>query len=110
MKMFRVCQLRTIDTHKNNHSQVLVLPIYIKLCRFTKHVLFIDETISPTSIGAYFENNGYECTPCKHTERTRKMMASHPVIHSEQTQGYTDSCDYNEFYEWLGAVACDIDW
>ena len=75
-----------------------------------QHALFVDETISPTSIGAYFENNGYECTVCKHTERTRKMMASHPVINSEQTQGDTDSCDYNELYEWLGAVACDIDW
>ena len=71
---------------------------------------FTDKTISASSIGAYFENNGYECTLCRQTQRTKKMMAPCPVIHSDHTRGGTDSCDYQEFYEWLGAVACGIDW
>lgn len=68
-----------------------------------------DESISPSSIGAYFGNNSYECTQCKQTQRTKKMMASCPVIRSECTQGGADACDYQQFYEWLGAVACGID-
>ena len=73
-------------------------------------VCVTDEEISPTSVSKFFETKGFQVSPAPLSVRTQWLYnVSTPVLDTSSTQETEESCGREEFWEWLGAVACDVD-
>ena len=74
-------------------------------------ILFPDDTICASSVALYFKNNGFDTEelPVSHKTRSHSDLQL-PEVDSVNYEGSETSCDFEHFYEWLGGVACGVDW
>jgi len=83
-----------------------ILAVYLG-CFLMVPVLCIvsDIEICPSSIAAYFSSSGFTCTAGIHRMKRPKLRHI-PVPQINRDASDTESCGMQEFYEWLGFVAC----
>ncbi|KAK6185951.1 hypothetical protein SNE40_008078 [Patella caerulea] len=67
-----------------------------------------NDQICPSSIKLYFEKRKF-CSTLVPVDKCYRLIENfrHPVITSQQVEP-TSSPDYQDVFEWLGCVACDI--
>jgi len=68
-----------------------------------------DDKICPSSIGAYFTRCGFTSTEVKQRRKCKRKQLKIPIVNSTSPDESEDCCGYEDFYEWLGMVACDCD-
>ena len=68
---------------------------------------FAEEKISPISVTRYFQSLGYECREMstKLSEHHKTEITRCPVVNGRDLDG-NNAADYQQFWEWLGAVSC----
>ncbi|ESO82738.1 hypothetical protein LOTGIDRAFT_229773 [Lottia gigantea] len=67
-----------------------------------------DENICSTSLKVYFEKKGLEVV-CSNLEIVYRQTKNQTIPCIESSQLDTSNNNYEEIFEWLGCVACDID-
>ena len=69
-------------------------------------ICVLDIDICPSSIAAYFSSSGFTCTAGVH--RIKRPKLHHMLVPEIKPDvSVTESSCIQEFYEWLGFVACD---
>ena len=70
----------------------------------------VDDLVAPISVMKYFQSIGYQCKELDVdvTPLVMNSISSCPVIDGSHLDS-GDSTHYTELWEWLGAIACNID-
>ena len=86
------------------------------LCTLLEHcinyALFtsLDADVCPSSVGVYFTD---KCEAVNRVEliKTNKILTSlaYPQVNHSDPEGGQQGCHFQDMFEWMGAVACDID-
>ena len=85
-----------------NNENIMLLKNYCTI------FFFIDEKICPSSLGAYFQSQGYrvkKCSPHGEVHTSERLV---PHVDSGKCEEDENSCGFLEFYDWLGACACQV--
>ena len=80
------------------------------MLKHTGTIFIADEDICTSSVLLYFESQGFTVSPVPWCMRTSQLSGlSTPVLSSSVLVPNSEFCGTDDTWEWLGAVACNID-